>query len=629
MDTPLVPMSSWPAPATVLQMAAPPEEHHAVFVLRGFLNRLLDEAYTANTENMIGGRPIYSSSNGSHFIYFQRSELRWVISPRYNGDGITDLLAHVLRGEMRGIAFEGGGNIWQEFFNGSWHPVTIQFSKLVAEKPVGVKLGYGSSSTTGSSRTYNMERNKRPQSAAAVQQSASSNQAPKDGVSIVICEGFFTQALNTTFEVDRKLAVGGRSTYWDAQRKYFLYYQSSLKRWAISCRDAGGEDLLLDAQRGGTRGLAYEVDKDKGGTKWSEYFRDSWQIIEPRIQKLNAASELSLVAPASQVRVPQTRPPQTVVPQAQPKEPIVAIKIEDATPSIPDRNHQEPDTPVPTQPLASVAMDRFQPASEGISKLGQSSSASSLGQPLGIATPHEEGECKEAPPKDDPHTEELPIDKSSLDESSETNQMKKQTTNNKAPDENSEAEKMKKQDKKEKVSSDESSEAKKAKKQEKKEKMSSDESSEAKKTKKQAKKDKKHKKDKKEKKLKEKKELEERLRRELMKEMQDKMKRKGGRFGKRNIGKRRKEDGEHPKGDDERPKERKSSRKSGSRDVATPPTQRKAAKEVSASLEAIATAKATRKGKQRSVRSEPSHRDRKCWPKEITDSWPRSEIKVP
>merc|ERR1719326_1778125 len=101
-------------------------------------------------------------------------------------------------------------------------------------------------------------------------------------VTVVIISGFHTQSLNTTFHIDKSIPIGNRVSYWDQERRYFMYYQASEKRWAISCQTQGGDDLLLDAQRGGIRGLAYEA--QKGGVKWREFFGGEWVTVEPQIQ---------------------------------------------------------------------------------------------------------------------------------------------------------------------------------------------------------------------------------------------------------------------------------------------------------------------------------------------------------
>ena len=92
-------------------------------------------------------------------------------------------------------------------------------------------------------------------------------------------KGFQWADLNTRYQKDIVLTIGGKPTYWNQDRRFFFYYQKSLRRWALSVfdLDATEEDMLLHAQRGGTRGIACQIGGE-GSSKWLEYMQasDTW-----------------------------------------------------------------------------------------------------------------------------------------------------------------------------------------------------------------------------------------------------------------------------------------------------------------------------------------------------------------
>ena len=89
--------------------------------------------------------------------------------------------------------------------------------------------------------------------------------------------------------------AGGRATYWDPTLTYFMYYQAAESRWAISGRDysdAEEDDMVLDAIRGGLRGLAFEI--QKGAYRWKEFADGAWHTIELRISKLTTGKRANV-----------------------------------------------------------------------------------------------------------------------------------------------------------------------------------------------------------------------------------------------------------------------------------------------------------------------------------------------
>ncbi|CAE8604512.1 unnamed protein product, partial [Polarella glacialis] len=69
--------------------------------------------------------------------YFDLKEMRWAISPRWDGATATDFLAEALAGNMLGIAVQqGDGGAWQELFGNAWHYAQVRLTALVVQ-PAG------------------------------------------------------------------------------------------------------------------------------------------------------------------------------------------------------------------------------------------------------------------------------------------------------------------------------------------------------------------------------------------------------------------------------------------------------------------------------------------------------------
>lgn len=79
--------------------------------------------------------------------------------------------------------------------------------------------------------------------------------------------GFSKQELNTTYVEKAEEQIQGRGSYWDLSGTYFLYWQSSMKRWAICDKVS-----LQLAKSGLTPGWAYRTDAQhfaKSSVGWS------------------------------------------------------------------------------------------------------------------------------------------------------------------------------------------------------------------------------------------------------------------------------------------------------------------------------------------------------------------------
>jgi len=87
-------------------------------------------------------------------------------------------------------------------------------------------------------------------------------------------DGFTKQELNTTYSEKAEEEVQGKVTYWDPSDSYFVYWQSSMDRWALCDRAS-----LSQAKGGLAPGWAYRTDsahftRSRG---WMEVYGRDWR----------------------------------------------------------------------------------------------------------------------------------------------------------------------------------------------------------------------------------------------------------------------------------------------------------------------------------------------------------------
>jgi len=290
---------------TTQTIAAGGKQHQGVWTtsisLQGLTDTVLNDTYSAYLGTDVDGHPTYWNKARSHFLFFNRHDSTWAICPRVSGDG-EDLLEVVQGGHRRGVAFQRQGSEWQEWCQDNWLNVHVRL-------------------TPHNSSNRSAAPSKPPPPRIPVLPSPSAQQArhvPTGQVDTVVFNGFNTTELNTHFFVDTSMHIGGRSTYWDRNRQYFMYYQAAQTRWAVSKHESAdwissggrGDDPLADAIRGGIRGVACE--ERKGGATWHEFWNGTWVNVVPSMQRLSTGNRTALppliTGPAAPVPTPLPMP---------------------------------------------------------------------------------------------------------------------------------------------------------------------------------------------------------------------------------------------------------------------------------------------------------------------------------
>ena len=106
--------------------------------------------------------------------------------------------------------------------------------------------------------------------------------------------------------------INGRRSFWDETRSFFLYWQSTPKRWAICQRWQHGQDLLTQAgnpalnsprqvRQGRDLGWAYF----RSPGLWAEFWNGAWHKLPVRTRAGQAATPKPLLdqlaAPSDQL----------------------------------------------------------------------------------------------------------------------------------------------------------------------------------------------------------------------------------------------------------------------------------------------------------------------------------------
>lgn len=262
-------------------------QHAAAISVQGLADPTLNTTYNAQFGTTVSGHPTYWNRQITHFLYFDRLDGCCTLCPRVSGTN-EDLLEVVQRGERRGIAFQRQGSDWQEWWHDQW--ISLQVRVTVHRSPPAAGTVPPAQLAPAVPP---------PLSPVATPQQARQH-VPTGQVDTVVFSGFNTLELNTSFYLDPSLQIGGRATYWDRHRRYFMYYQAAQTRWAVSKHEpaqwaaygGAGDDALSDALRGGIRGVACE--EKKGGLTWHEWWHGRWVSIVPSMQRLSTGHRMSL-----------------------------------------------------------------------------------------------------------------------------------------------------------------------------------------------------------------------------------------------------------------------------------------------------------------------------------------------
>jgi len=88
--------------------------------------------------------------------------------------------------------------------------------------------------------------------------------------------GFRRLELNARYCQRTDVVLQGRPSYWDSTSRFFIYWQSSLRRWAIS-----GKQALDAARQGQCLGCACQLDLVHFTTpsRWVEFSEGSWSSV--------------------------------------------------------------------------------------------------------------------------------------------------------------------------------------------------------------------------------------------------------------------------------------------------------------------------------------------------------------
>jgi len=199
----------------------------AAMEFRGFSMKELNTVYHEKPGATIGDRPTYWDTTGVYFIYWQQPMARWAI---------CDLKCYeaVKSGQCPGWAYRadqhffGNACNWMESRAGQWVLAIIE-------------------TTMHSVCTKGLK---------------------------VLFAGFGKTELNTTYAERPEEQIQGKETYWDPSGEYFLYFQSSMQRWAV-CDKAS----LSAAQSGLSPGWAYRTDSSHFAktSGWMEAWGRDWQ----------------------------------------------------------------------------------------------------------------------------------------------------------------------------------------------------------------------------------------------------------------------------------------------------------------------------------------------------------------
>jgi len=95
---------------------------------------------------------------------------------------------------------------------------------------------------------------------------------------MVQLSGFAKKELNTRYAQKPGEEMQGRESYWDPTLSYFIYWQSSMRRWAI-CDSVSAHA----AKSGLAPGWAYKMDArhfTQAG-KWTESWGREWRPVQP------------------------------------------------------------------------------------------------------------------------------------------------------------------------------------------------------------------------------------------------------------------------------------------------------------------------------------------------------------
>lgn len=193
----------------------------------GFSMAELNVRYHLRSNELIQGRPSYWDKSGVYFIYWQQQMKRWAICD-------LKCMEAIRSGKSPGWAYRAdpghfaNASGWCEMRGEKWVDANLE-TAVVGASAKGLKVEF---------------------------------------------HAFSKADLNTQYVERADQPIQGKASYWDQSETYFLYWQSSMKRWAI-CDNAS----LELAKSGLTPGWAFKKDMQhftKAGS-WMESWGREWR----------------------------------------------------------------------------------------------------------------------------------------------------------------------------------------------------------------------------------------------------------------------------------------------------------------------------------------------------------------
>jgi len=199
----------------------------ALVEFHGFTMKEMNTRYHLRPTEIIQGQPSYWDNTGVYFIYWQAQMSRWAICDLKCLDAVKD-------GQCPGWAYRSDAGFlanacgWMESRNKQWAAAIVE-TQVISTCSKGLK---------------------------------------------VEIHGFSKQELNTQFTEKPDEQLQGKSSFWDPSGMYFIYWQSSMHRWAIC------DKISLPAVRKGLApGWAYRTDSHHfaRGSGWLEAWGREWK----------------------------------------------------------------------------------------------------------------------------------------------------------------------------------------------------------------------------------------------------------------------------------------------------------------------------------------------------------------
>lgn len=196
----------------------------------------LNTRFRLRQEEIIQTRPSFWDTSGVYFIYWQQETRRWAICD-------LKCLDAVKQGQCPGWAYRNDSGFvanaagWMEMREGNWLEAKLETTVVgVSVKGLKVEL-----------------------------------------------RGFMKQELNGQYMEKPSVEIQGHPSYWEPSGNYFIYWQSSMHRWAIC------DALSLPAAKSGLApGWAYRSDSHHfaKASSWMEADGRDWQPTQVTCQVL-------------------------------------------------------------------------------------------------------------------------------------------------------------------------------------------------------------------------------------------------------------------------------------------------------------------------------------------------------